>query len=522
MSHPNQESPRYHALDAMRASAMLLGIVFHAAWMYTPAQYGAPVIDSGANHWMWFLVFWTHQFRMQAFFLIAGFFAAMVFHRRGWRVFAGQRLRRIGIPLALGWLVCFPLIAYFYNWGAVATGSSLWGASAWTLTRSQFDSWTVFKVRYGLTHLWFLYVLLLLYTVTIGGEMVLRVFFKDSNGRRSLWADAAARFLKSPWSILALTLATAAVNLPANWNVEPTPAKLIPPVSSFLTFWIFFLVGWLTHGRPALLELADLRWKHYLTAGTLVSAAMFFGTVEIYKRGQLTNVDVFPIVDQSEVLDWNRFRQDLLARKESGQDVFAARVWEVFSPSARQLAVATNELTLNHLAAGLKGDELRFGSETSGLLRKPAAERSPEEVRLLNRLLLEKSFPETIAASTLSDSRFIWGCRANLVLYCLVSWLLTFGFLGFFRRYFSHPHEVWRYLADSAYWMYIVHLPLLFVLEIPIATLQVPWVLKFALLNIVAFGILLASYHFLVRSTIVGETLNGRRYKFVNPFQVAG
>jgi hypothetical protein len=66
--------------------------------------------------------------------------------------------------------------------------------------------------------------------------------------------------------------------------------------------------------------------------------------------------------------------------------------------------------------------------------------------------------------------------------------------------------------------MYIVHLPLLFVLEIPIATLQVPWVLKFTFLNLVTFGILLASYHFLVRLTIIGETLNGRRYKFISPF----
>jgi Acyltransferase family len=535
MSHSNQELPRYHALDAMRASAMLLGIVFHAAWMYTPAQYWAPVIDNGANNWMWFLEFWTHQFRMQAFFLIAGFFAAMVFHRRGWRAFAGQRLRRIGIPLVLGWLVSFPIFAFAANWGAVVTESNMGGLSAWRQTLSQFDSWSSFKERFALTHLWFLYVLLMLYTVTIGGEMLLRVFFKDSDGRRRVWADAAERFLKSPWSILALTLGTAVVNLPANWDVEPTPWKLIPPVSSFLAYWIFFLVGWLFHARPVLLEAADGRWKHYLTAGTAVSLAMFFVTVEFYNRGQLTDTNIYPVLDQSEVLNWNRFRQDLLTKKESGKDVFALRVWEALSPPARQLMAASNELTLNqragfsmhlgyeiltltNLAAGLEGDEQRFGPEASALLRKRIADRSAEEVMLLNRLLLERSFPGVLATSTRGDSRFQWGCNVYLVLYCLVSWLLTFGFLGFFRRYFSHPHAVWRYLADSAYWMYIVHLPLLFVLEIPIATLQVSWVLKFALLNIVAFGILLASYHFLVRSTIVGETLNGRRYKFVSPF----
>jgi hypothetical protein len=38
------------------------------------------------------------------------------------------------------------------------------------------------------------------------------------------------------------------------------------------------------------------------------------------------------------------------------------------------------------------------------------------------------------------------------------------------------------------------------------------WPVKFLLLNAATFGVLIASYHYLVRSTIIGETLNGRRY----------
>ena len=170
-------------------------------------------------------------------------------------------------------------------------------------------------------------------------------------------------------------------------------------------------------------------------------------------------------------------------------------------------------LTLTNLAEGLNWTATNLSADVNELLAKPVADRSDNEVVLLNRLLLEKSFPGRIAPSTLGDPVFKWGCLVYMVLYCFVGWLLTLGFLGLFRRYFSHPHAMWRYLADSAYWLYIVHLPLLYVLEIPMATWQAPWLVKFALLNAVAFAILLSSYHFLVRSSFIGETLNGRRYR---------
>jgi hypothetical protein len=37
----------------------------------------------------------------------------------------------------------------------------------------------------------------------------------------------------------------------------------------------------------------------------------------------------------------------------------------------------------------------------------------------------------------------------------------TFGFLGFFQRYLNRPTRVGRYLADTAFWIYLVHQDLL-------------------------------------------------------------
>jgi fucose 4-O-acetylase-like acetyltransferase len=46
-------------------------------------------------------------------------------------------------------------------------------------------------------------------------------------------------------------------------------------------------------------------------------------------------------------------------------------------------------------------------------------------------------------------------------LYGLGTAYSTWGFLGFFQRYLSRPSPVVRYLADTALWVYLVHLPLI-------------------------------------------------------------
>ena len=534
MIHPQPELPRDHSLDAMRASAMLLGIVFHAAWMYVPAQNGAPVIDVGANDWMSFLFFWTHQFRMHAFIFIAGFFAAMVCHRRGWREFAAQRLRRIGLPLVVGWLFCYPAWVFCQRWGTTASGGAMDGISPWAKTVSHFTTWSDFAQNYGLTHLWFLCTLLLLYAVTLLGGFLLQCLFGRKEGRLESWVDGVARFVRSPWALVVVTLATTAVTLPANWDMMPTPWKLIPEVSSFLAYWIYFLAGWLFHSRPVLLEIADRNWKQLLAAGCAVSIGMFAVTGALYRRGQLTDRNTYPFLNQCEFIDWDGFRKDLLAGKDAGESSFAGRVWTRLKAPARQLMAQTEAPTLNQrvgfvvnldleiLTATNLADGLKWAAplpaKAAQVLTKPFAQRTLAEVLLLNRLLLETSFPGRIASSTLEKPAYRWGCVGYAVAYCLVGWLLTLGFLGLFRQCFGHPHATWRYFADAAYWMYIVHLPLLFVIEIPIATWQMAWPVKFLLLNAATFGVLIASYHYLVRSTIIGETLNGRRYPFVNPF----
>jgi peptidoglycan/LPS O-acetylase OafA/YrhL len=99
-------------------------------------------------------------------------------------------------------------------------------------------------------------------------------------------------------------------------------------------------------------------------------------------------------------------------------------------------------------------------------------------------------------------------------LYAAMMWSFVLGWMGLFIRYFPEANRFWRYVADSSYWIYLVHLPVVVGLQIWVALWPGPWLIKFGLINLAAFPVLFLSYHYLARSTFVGRQLNGRRRPF--------
>lgn len=90
--HPTSSlSPRYHALDCVRATAMLLGVFYH--WQFVGGGFGMAGGPKGSiDHWL-------HSFRMPLFFLISGFFANMMLGKYGVGKYLARRWWRIGMPL---------------------------------------------------------------------------------------------------------------------------------------------------------------------------------------------------------------------------------------------------------------------------------------------------------------------------------------------------------------------------------------------------------------------------------------
>jgi glucan biosynthesis protein C len=99
----------------------------------------------------------------------------------------------------------------------------------------------------------------------------------------------------------------------------------------------------------------------------------------------------------------------------------------------------------------------------------------------------------------------------------MATWYFNLAPIGLALTRFSNPSPRTRYLADASYWSYIVHLPLVCVLQVWVADWNLHWSLKFPLILSIAFAVLLASYHYLVRYTSIGAVLNGRRYPRPSP-----
>ncbi|MES2899837.1 MAG: acyltransferase family protein [Pseudomonadota bacterium] len=96
-------------------------------------------------------------------------------------------------------------------------------------------------------------------------------------------------------------------------------------------------------------------------------------------------------------------------------------------------------------------------------------------------------------------------------LYGLTSWLWSFGLIGLFLRYLPRQNRVLRYVADSSYWVFLVHM---------LGTIGFGSLLYHAPLSAAAkMGInilatscfTLVTYHLFVRNTWIGVVLNGKK-----------
>ena len=94
----------------------------------------------------------------------------------------------------------------------------------------------------------------------------------------------------------------------------------------------------------------------------------------------------------------------------------------------------------------------------------------------------------------------------------LIVWLFTFGVTGLFIRYGSNHSIRMRYISDSSYWVYLIHLPLTAIIPAFVWKLPFPAIVKFIIVLSITTLICFTTYHFLVRNTFIGKFLNGKKY----------
>lgn len=261
------DSERLHALDAVRAFALLAGVAFHSL---IPWIAGFPDNNGGIpeepNSAAAAILYFLHMFRMPVFFLIAGYFGHLLLERRGTKAFVIDRAKRIALPLALGCVV-FPLATVF----AFGLASLIWGTSIselmalWQKTTQQQQQHAGGKTSLQFGHLWFLYYLIMFYAVALAGRAVMTPRIKDGidNGLRFLMRTGLAV------PILGLPIAGFYVFLWhdwPSWTGLPTPHSVAPHLPTFLTFVVFFGIGWLMRRQNDLLLQLRERWVPYSVA----------------------------------------------------------------------------------------------------------------------------------------------------------------------------------------------------------------------------------------------------------------
>lgn len=115
----------------------------------------------------------------------------------------------------------------------------------------------------------------------------------------------------------------------------------------------------------------------------------------------------------------------------------------------------------------------------------------------------------TIRAGTLplDPTSYLLEC----ILTAYLGAMLTIAALLLGQRFLSHSNAWLKFFADSSYWVYLVHLPIVVLLQTLLIPLASPVWVKLSAVLLITWLFCLATYVVFVRYTVIGWMLNGKR-----------
>lgn len=382
-------SQRLHALDNLRAIMMWLGIVLHVSVNHLErAVAPLPWRDRETSQVADLLLVFIHSFRMPVFFILAGFFVAMLVSRRGYDGMMKHRLRRIGLPFVIFWPPVFVGMTVL-----VMGYVHLMVRGAWGIDPSIMPINPVRPII-NTMHMWFIYYLLWFCACTaLLGPLGNRLPERLKEGISGFWL----RITSNWWGFLVLAAPLAVVGAPYEFGVVTASGSFIPQLNEFVHNGLFYVAGlYVYRHRDGLLELYAKRCWPYAAAG-LFFFVLFLTLAELFR------------IDQTKV-------------------------------------------------AGIR----------LGLA-------------------------------------FIYNCT---------TWMWSFALIGLFIRYLPEQNRFLRYVSESSYWVYLVHM--LGTIGFGVLLYNIPFNAPTKMgINILATTLAcVATYHVLVRYTPISTLLNGRRFTF--------
>lgn len=266
-----QNADRIHYMDNLRALAMLAGVVFHAALAYSPFIHNFwPTADVGSSVVVDVVAWVGHMFRMPLFFVIAGFFTALLVRKRGIGGMFRNRLARVLLPF----LIFTPLVVVGLHWLTTEAASSVRNPSPVLMWIKQMTvTQGPLPLSPSVAHLWFL-MYLMYFCVLVWVISTLEV------KRMPSWV-ANLR----PWVLVGvapLLLIPALASTTAPW---PAPESFLPQLWALVFFGSYFALGYLLFLRESLLEQLKPYTPFLLVFG-LAAYGLFLGFMDTRQPGQ--------------------------------------------------------------------------------------------------------------------------------------------------------------------------------------------------------------------------------------------
>ena len=526
----NSSDPRRTDLDVLRGIAMLLGIVLHSLTSFIPSSW--PVQDSRQNDLFLIPVALIHMFRMPLFFLLSGLFAMFILQKQGLRGMLAHRTRRILLPLLLALITIVPVSGLLRHLAAKAESaehrhhSELAEAIVtgdMVATDRLLDSGAMpnqADPKFGLTPLGWASLTGNTAAITLLLDRGANLHAVDSEGNTPL--HKAAYFGHA--ATVRLLLDRGADPLARNKSGQTAIASSLCP----------FEYKAATARQLGLASLQESLVRHgiaessrvLLEAGnreppTLASflanisaryqAFLYSDKLRVSFGGQSAYFFDETLLDHLWFL-WMVFLFVLLLALAArlGFAPTGRFLWFIppltFFPQVMMGAVLGPDIWLGPLVPPphlLLYYGLFFWFGAAVFAKDGLGTSLGKCWRILLPTGLFVLFPASILLL-----RFP---AINALVQCAYTWCLSLGVIGLFAHFFSHLGYRARWFSDSAYWIYLAHLPLVLALQIAVLPLEWPASLKFLLVFSTAIALLFASYRWTVRYTWIGALLNGPR-----------
>ena len=555
-------SPRYHALDALRAYAMFLGVILHAGLAYIPnVPWGSH--DPAAADWVGLILFGIHGFRMQLFFVISGFFTLMLLQRRGVQNIIKHRFLRILVPCLIGVITVLPAQHAVEAWAtrseskAVVRTSKEENATAFVnalkagqrekagqLLGAGLDP-NAQDPMYGLTMLaW----AALVDDGPVAGELIKRGADVNGRSRNQSTALNAAAFRGSEMVALLLleqnadaTLKSADGDTPLRSAFAPADATagiamligITLPDDAKLTDGRKNVVRLLPGGEQALAASPDLGYAKSKQTGLPALRSAYLGWIlsglVIGSGPAAFNFLMTNVVDHLWflwMLWWMVVIFAALAgvfnRIPAGAIAWLGKPWRIAI-----LVIPTAILqSFQGLFAPVIGPDTSIGLLPmphvfiyylfffciGALIYKAGTIDAAPSKSWIAELIIANAVCIPLALVLLSG-RDTGGLLIGGIVQGFYAWLSIFGLIGFFRATLGGESKVLRYLSDASYFVYIFHIIVVLVLQHVLVKIGIPVGIKLLIVALGATGILIGVYQVAVRYTFIGTLLNGKKVR---------